>query len=112
MKTGIRNSSLLWLLLAFLLIPSILQADPGDKYCITPPFITAGLKPNLLLMIDNSASMYDLEYQDSNNLYCANSPATACTAGSTCSGAASCSGSLSSVVSTVYSPKACTADTQ
>ncbi len=27
-----------------------------------PPFLAAGLDPNLLLMIDNSASMYDLAY--------------------------------------------------
>lgn len=27
-----------------------------------PPFLSAGLDPNLLLMIDNSASMYDLAY--------------------------------------------------
>ena len=27
-----------------------------------PPFLAAGVDPNLLLMIDNSASMYDLAY--------------------------------------------------
>ena len=27
-----------------------------------PPFLQAGVEPNLLLMIDNSASMYDLAY--------------------------------------------------
>jgi len=27
-----------------------------------PPFLSTGSKPNLLLMIDNSASMYDLAY--------------------------------------------------
>jgi len=111
MKTGIRNSSLLWLLLAFLLIPSILQADPGDKYCITPPFITAGLKPNLLLMIDNSASMYDLAYQDSTNYYCANSPTTACTFGTTCGGAATCRTAGTTTTTTTYASKACIADT-
>ena len=30
----------------------------------TPPFLAAGADPNLLLMIDNSASMYDLAYAD------------------------------------------------
>ncbi|QWV92034.1 pilus assembly protein PilY [Geomonas oryzisoli] len=39
-----------------------LAADPGDNWCITPPFISGGIKPNLLLMIDNSASMYDMGY--------------------------------------------------
>ena len=31
-----------------------------------PPFLAAGADPNLLLMIDNSASMYDLNYHDAN----------------------------------------------
>ena len=31
-------------------------------YCSEPPFASAGIKPNLLLMIDNSASMYDPAY--------------------------------------------------
>ena len=29
-----------------------------------PPFLTEGLSPNVLLLIDNSASMYDLAYDD------------------------------------------------
>jgi type IV pilus assembly protein PilY1 len=40
-----------------------------NDYCITPPFIVAGVKPNLLMMLDNSASMYDLAYiAGTNNL--------------------------------------------
>ncbi len=37
-------------------------------YTAYPPFIVAGVKPNLLLMIDNSASMFDLTYLDKGNL--------------------------------------------
>ncbi len=50
--------------LSFLLlfIPSLARAAAMNDYCITPPFVVGGVKPNLLLMIDNSASMYDLEY--------------------------------------------------
>ncbi len=33
-------------------------------YCMTPPFIVGGITPNLLLILDNSASMYDLQYVD------------------------------------------------
>ncbi len=33
-----------------------------QKYCSTPPFIPQTLRPNLLLMIDNSLSMYDPAY--------------------------------------------------
>ena len=55
---------LLSLLIAFLFIPGVAQADPGNQYCVTPPFITAGIQPNLLLMMDNSASMFDLAYAD------------------------------------------------
>ncbi|QWV96046.1 pilus assembly protein PilY [Geomonas nitrogeniifigens] len=57
----IKNLPLL-ILTAMLLPGAALAADPGDNWCITPPFITGGIKPNLLLMIDNSASMYDLGY--------------------------------------------------
>ena len=64
MRTEIRNSLLLTLLLVFLCAPSMVQADPGNQYCVTPPFITAGIQPNLLLMMDNSASMFDLAYAD------------------------------------------------
>ncbi|WP_136526605.1 pilus assembly protein [Geomonas ferrireducens] len=54
----------LLLILSVMLVPaSVLAAtDPGDNWCITPAFISGGIKPNLLLMIDNSASMYDLGY--------------------------------------------------
>lgn len=40
------------------------HAQIMNDYCITPPFVVSGVKPNLLLMIDNSASMYDLTYID------------------------------------------------
>jgi type IV pilus assembly protein PilY1 len=32
------------------------------KYCATPPFITARLKPNVLIMLDNSGSMKEPMY--------------------------------------------------
>lgn len=35
-----------------------------NDYCITPPFVVGGVNPNLLLMIDNSASMFDLAHID------------------------------------------------
>lgn len=43
--------------------PGFSAADMID-YSITPPFIQEAINPNLLLMIDNSASMYDLAYPD------------------------------------------------
>jgi type IV pilus assembly protein PilY1 len=95
-----------------LLLPVVVQADPGNQYCITPPFITAGVKPNLLLMIDNSASMYDPAYADPATYnFCANSPATSCaTVGATCAGAAICKVSATTTTTTTNSPMACTAD--
>ena len=91
------------------LLPALAQADPGNQYCITPPFITAGLKPNLLLMLDNSASMYDLTYQDTGNKYCANAPTTACTADTTCTAlAATCRTSGTTTTTDIHSAKACT----
>ena len=44
------------------------NSAPGiTSYCSVPPIPGAGLKPNLLLLMDNSASMYDLAYTDSSS---------------------------------------------
>ena len=48
--------------LVLLLLPVVSHADPGKNYCIQPPFISAARTPNLLMLIDNSASMYDMGY--------------------------------------------------
>lgn len=40
-----------------------------QAYCSLPPLPGLGVKPNLLLMIDNSSSMYDLAYTDRSS-YC------------------------------------------
>ena len=42
---------------------------PMRNYCSQPPLPGFGVKPNVLLMIDNSASMYDLAYTDPSK-YC------------------------------------------
>lgn len=39
------------------------------KYTITPPFVSGNITPNLLLMIDNSASMYDMSYDSTGKCY-------------------------------------------
>ena len=45
-------------------------ANSMAEYIASPPFISAGgVEPNLLLLIDNSASMYDLAYVDDQG-YC------------------------------------------
>jgi type IV pilus assembly protein PilY1 len=67
----------LWLLLCMinlclLFCPAAVLAAapfPGKSYCSVPPMPGSGVKPNLLLLIDNSASMYDLAYTDPGN-YC------------------------------------------
>lgn len=48
----------------FLLSQTAVMAAEMKNYSITPPFIQQAIKPNLLLMIDNSSSMYDLAYAD------------------------------------------------
>jgi len=52
------------ILLLFLLLPSFSYAAINftneNNYCIVPPFIETPVTPNLLLTIDNSASMFDL----------------------------------------------------
>ena len=102
----------LWSPILLMLLPTLSQGDPGSQYCVTPPFVSVGVQPNLLLLIDNSASMYDLAWSDTVNLYCANAPTTACTAGSSCPGTAYCLGAVTTTTTTSSSPKACTAETQ
>jgi len=63
---------LLCIMNLFLLIRPMqaLGEAPGmQNYCNVPPLPGSGVKPNLLLMIDNSASMYDPAYTDPAN-YC------------------------------------------
>ena len=45
-------------------IPSFSHAATMNDYCVKPSFVAATVLPNLLLMIDNSSSMYDLAYID------------------------------------------------
>src|SRR5512135_1850580 len=67
-----------------------------NNYCIVPPFIAAPTTPNLLLMLDNSASMYDLEYIDTSatSLFCFDSTfnkSNVCSsAGTNCTSNAGC----------------------
>jgi type IV pilus assembly protein PilY1 len=58
----------------FFLLLSPTQASagtsvPASSYCSAPPMAGSGVKPNLLLLLDNSASMYDLAYSDP-SAYC------------------------------------------
>ena len=103
-------------LLFFLAVLCMTQSMPVyaamNDYCVTPPFVVAGVKPNLMLMIDNSASQYDLEYQDTSHTYCANNPTTSCTPGTTCSGTAYCTESFTTTTTTTYSALPCTLDSQ
>src|SRR5512138_1231556 len=62
MKKRKMKRNLFLLLLTLLVLPVVSQADPGTNYCVKPPFISAGKNPNLLMIIDNSASMYDQAY--------------------------------------------------
>jgi len=114
MKEKKRLKGIPFILLLVMLLPASLYADSGNQYCITPPFITAGVKPNLLLMIDNSASQYDLAYTDTARYtYCANDPdTTGCTEGATCSGDATCFASITTASSSTTSAIACTVNSQ
>lgn len=66
MKTLIKfwGKIILLLSLTILIFSSTAYSQVMGDYCITPPFIVAGVKPNLLMLIDNSASMFDLAYLD------------------------------------------------
>ena len=122
-KNNSQIATLAWLL-AMIFSCSLQNADAAqmNDYCITPPYIGASIEPNLLLMIDNSASMYDLNYTDSTHKYCANATTQSCTSDSTCitlsSGptytAACISSAITSTVTTTTggTHPACTTDAQ
>lgn len=61
-----------------------------NDYCVTPSFIQETILPNLLLIVDNSASMYDLAYSDKGRKVCSNATSTECTSDTVC-GAGTCS---------------------
>ncbi|MBI5100253.1 MAG: hypothetical protein HZB33_00225 [Nitrospirae bacterium] len=51
------------------IVPVIdLHAAAMTDYCMNPPFIVGGVTPNLLMLIDNSSSMFDLSYLDKGNV--------------------------------------------
>ncbi len=55
------------LIISFILIVFMASGSLGVTmydYTAVPPFLTTSVPPNLLLLIDNSASMYDLAYID------------------------------------------------
>lgn len=96
-------------LLAVLFSFSLQQAAAAtmNDYCITPPYIGSSINPNLLLMIDNSASMYDLANTDNSNFYCANNASQSCTPGSPCGGTAYCLASATTTTPTANTPAVC-----
>ncbi|MCG2720821.1 MAG: hypothetical protein L6290_02240 [Thermodesulfovibrionales bacterium] len=54
----------IFLIAAFFFIFTVPVPAAMSDYCIIPPYVVTDLKPNVLLFMDNSASMYDLEYPD------------------------------------------------
>ena len=76
MKTTVRIILALVMSLSLDFAPSL--AADMDDYCIVPPFIQENAKPNLLMIIDNSASMYDLAYVDRGKKHCSVSTGKSC----------------------------------
>lgn len=77
--------------LALALVPGHLLAATADNYCIIPSFMKVIQPPNLLLMIDNSGSMYDLSYADDGYKTCSATTATHCTYDADCPTGETCS---------------------
>jgi type IV pilus assembly protein PilY1 len=73
------------LALSMCFTPSVSHAEwAGNPYCVTPAFVSGNIPPNLLLMIDNSASMYDLAYSDRGKKHCSVSTGTSCATDADC----------------------------
>ena len=68
---------------------SSLAASMND-YCIVPPFIQEIAKPNLLMVLDNSASMYDLAYDDRGYKRCSTTTAQTCAVSTDCPSGETC----------------------
>lgn len=72
-KSQDRNRmGLILLAVSLALLFSVSGAYPVtmNDYCATPPFIVGGVLPNLLLMLDNSASQFDLQYINATGMFC------------------------------------------
>jgi type IV pilus assembly protein PilY1 len=66
------KSRYIYLFLIIIAIVAVYAPPPSvaqnmDDYTAYPPFIASNADPNLLLIIDNSGSMYDLSYVDEGN---------------------------------------------
>jgi len=74
-------------LLLLLLLPLPVHAAALNDYCVVPPFIQEIAKPNLLMIIDNSASMYDLAYVDKGRKACSGDSTLFCETDAACAAA-------------------------
>jgi len=54
----------LQLIVTFLIFPNTTKADM-KSYCSIPPFAYVSVPPNVLIILDNSGSMYEFAYKDS-----------------------------------------------
>ncbi len=90
MKSGVKILSLVLLMFALLSISGIATAAVMNDYCIVPPFIQEIAKPNLLMIIDNSASMYDMAYDDKGKRYCSTTTAQVCSVNTDCPSGETC----------------------
>jgi type IV pilus assembly protein PilY1 len=88
MKTTIRIIIAGTMLMA-LDLGSSLAATMND-YCIVPPFIQEIAKPNLLMVLDNSASMNDLAYDDRGYKRCSTTTGQTCAVNSDCPSGETC----------------------
>ncbi len=88
-------------------LPAVHAALMND-YCVKPPFIQPTIQPNLLLMIDNSGSMFDLAYADKGMRHCSATTTTGCFFNSDCPNGETCGGPKHCSVTT---SKSCTSDT-
>jgi len=95
--TGSKNIGFIFLLVCIIaggFSPRGVAADNMNDYSITPPFVQETIRPNLLFMLDNSASMYDLSYVDEGRKTCSTTLTTYCSKNSDCPSGETCSNIL------------------
>ncbi|HJV65497.1 MAG TPA: pilus assembly protein PilY [Geomonas sp.] len=74
------------------LVPAPVAAAsfPGINYSSVPPLPGVGIKANVLLMLDNSASMGDLAYLDRGGQNCSTTTSIACSSNADCPSGETC----------------------
>ncbi|MBI1810468.1 MAG: hypothetical protein HYR78_00775, partial [Nitrospirae bacterium] len=97
MKSNNRNMPKILFSLIFLivLLPLTFAEGALNDYCVTPPFLSQSIPPNVLIVLDNSGSMCDQAYSSTYDptqfaKICSNDSTKSCTTSADCTSPGVC----------------------